>query len=205
MAAGWIYALTNTAFPHLVKIGKTTTSPGQRASELNATGVPDLFEVAFSALSPDVDRHEVEVHRALEHSRYRNDREFFAIEVEQAVNVIRLVCGASDAETVLALKVELDLVRDSVQKLATEVLALRPLVQQLDSERKISRSLAEQLEVERKRATHQRNVNDVHRKMLDELRGRESELVAQLNALNLEIVSGRELLAQTHVGGKGST
>ena len=45
---GYVYILTNPSMPGLVKVGKTTTTPNQRMSELHSTGVPTPFELEFS-------------------------------------------------------------------------------------------------------------------------------------------------------------
>lgn len=45
----FVYVLTNPSMPGLVKVGKTTTSPGQRMAELHTTGVPTAFELEFCA------------------------------------------------------------------------------------------------------------------------------------------------------------
>ena len=47
-AGGWVYALINRSYDGLVKIGKTTRHPSERAEELSsASGVPTPFTVAF--------------------------------------------------------------------------------------------------------------------------------------------------------------
>src|SRR5690349_20858223 len=47
-AGGFDYVLTSEAHPHLLKIGFTTRSPAERALELDATGSPHPFKVAFA-------------------------------------------------------------------------------------------------------------------------------------------------------------
>jgi hypothetical protein len=99
MTAGYIYVLRNDAFPHLLKIGKTTRSPEQRAAELTSSGVPLPFRVVFSWEVRDVHLAERHVHQSLSHFRVNNDREFFAISPEDAERLIRAVLGCSPKQT----------------------------------------------------------------------------------------------------------
>ena len=85
---GYVYILVNPAFTGYAKIGKTTNDPAIRAKELSSsTGVPVPYAVAWDAVVSD--RHYVErlVHRRLAHARARNDREFFAVPLREAVSV----------------------------------------------------------------------------------------------------------------------
>ncbi len=90
MKSGYIYVLTNEAFPGFLKIGRTKKAPESRAKELSTTGVPSSFEVAYSTLVDDVDVLEVLVHKALELKgvRYNSRREFFEMSVSEAVSLI---------------------------------------------------------------------------------------------------------------------
>jgi hypothetical protein len=86
---GYVYILVNPAFPRYVKIGKTTKDPEIRARELSSrTGIPAPYGVAWDALVNNC--HEVErlVHQRLAHARARNDREFFAIPLREAVSIL---------------------------------------------------------------------------------------------------------------------
>ena len=87
--AGYVYILVNPAFPRYVKIGKTTKDPETRARELSSgTGIPAPYGVAWDAFVSNC--HEVErlIHKRLAHARARNDREFFAISLREAVSVL---------------------------------------------------------------------------------------------------------------------
>ena len=93
MARGFVYVLTNTGMPSLIKVGFSTRAPEERASELSTTGVPFPFKVAFSAEVDDPSQVEAEVHAQLSEHRASENREFFRLSVEQAIAVIENICG----------------------------------------------------------------------------------------------------------------
>lgn len=72
----------------LVKIGKTTTSPTRRMSELHSTGVPTPFELEFAAEVPDCHVGERAAHDALDRYRVSSNREFFKVPVMVALREI---------------------------------------------------------------------------------------------------------------------
>jgi len=88
MSVGYIYVLSNSAMPGLIKIGFTNRDVKERAQELSAaTGVPTLFEVEYHCLTRNVENVEVEVHKRL--SKYQQPgKEFFSISLVQAVDII---------------------------------------------------------------------------------------------------------------------
>lgn len=89
-SAGFLYALLNPSMPGLVKIGRTTRSPSERAAELSApTGVATPFVVVYEAYFEDCDKAESYVHALLEVAGTRSaNREFFRISSTEAVNAI---------------------------------------------------------------------------------------------------------------------
>ena len=102
MPHGYIYVLTNPAMPGVVKIGRTDRDPRDRARELRTTGVPSPFEVAHSCLVDDSVSFEAQIHHLLAASGARplRDREFFAISVDQAVELIQTLAGESAPSSV---------------------------------------------------------------------------------------------------------
>ena len=89
MDVGYIYVLTNSAMPGLVKIGRST-DVNRRVKELSvATGVPDAFVVELFHLTAAVSEVESLVHDALNEHRYKENREFFAISPSKAISTIR--------------------------------------------------------------------------------------------------------------------
>ena len=72
----------------LIKIGKTTTSPDKRMSELHSTGVPMPFVLEFSAEVEDCTASERAAHLALQEYRVSKSREFFRTSVRNALLAI---------------------------------------------------------------------------------------------------------------------
>lgn len=90
MNPGHIYILQNPSFPEdLLKIGKTTRTPIERAKELSSnSGVPTEFNVVFDIFTPDCNISEKEVHEELKKYRVTTNREFFKLAIDTAKEVI---------------------------------------------------------------------------------------------------------------------
>ena len=76
---------------NLIKIGKTSREPEERAKELSsATGVPTPFIVAYDAHFHDCTQAENYIHKKLEEQGYRlsNNREFFHAPLKEVISVI---------------------------------------------------------------------------------------------------------------------
>lgn len=87
-----VYVLTNPAMPSIVKIGKTTQLEVEsRMKQLYGTGVPVPFECAFACQVKDATEVEKALHIAFGNNRINPNREFFSIEPEQAIAVLRLL------------------------------------------------------------------------------------------------------------------
>jgi hypothetical protein len=96
---GFLYVLANSAMPGVVKVGKTTRSPVERASELSgATGLPTPFIVVYEQLFQDCSAAESFVHVYLARQGYRvaDNRDFFNAPVNLVVKAISLAPGAMD-------------------------------------------------------------------------------------------------------------
>jgi hypothetical protein len=91
--AGYVYILTNESYrANYLKIGLTTHDPRTRASEISSpTGVATPFAVAFCEAVPDCHEAEKLVHRMLAKHRVNSDREFFEVELDQAIEVVRSI------------------------------------------------------------------------------------------------------------------
>ncbi len=89
---GYVYILTNPAIPEFVKIGKTTLDPYVRAKQLSApTGVPAPYGVAWTAFVADCDMVERMAHTQLQSTRLRNNKEFFRLPVQAAIDAVRRI------------------------------------------------------------------------------------------------------------------
>ena len=87
-----IYVLTNPAMPGLVKIGKTTQQEvDERMKQLYGTGVPVPFDCAFACQVKDAHEVEKALHFAFGNMRVNPNREFFRIETERVVAVLKLL------------------------------------------------------------------------------------------------------------------
>lgn len=100
--SGHVYVLLNPAFPDLVKIGRTTVSPRERAKQLSGpSGVPTAFMVVYEEYVADCVTLEQLVHRALRPCRVNDRREFYRIEASEAIRTVqrekRRLCGDSSA------------------------------------------------------------------------------------------------------------
>jgi len=93
---GWLYILRNPAFRNdLLKIGKTSRYPTERAEELGRrTGLPDGFQLLHYIHVSDHHLAELYAHQLLARERYRPDREFFEVSLKQAVTVFDQVAEA---------------------------------------------------------------------------------------------------------------
>lgn len=88
MEYGIVYLLTNPVMPGLVKIGMTTQEDiDKRMKELYTTGVPVPFECQFACKVKKGDCAKIEkaLHTAFAPQRINANREFFRIQVEQAI------------------------------------------------------------------------------------------------------------------------
>lgn len=88
---GWLYVLINPSMPDLVKIGKTTRTPEERAAEISkGTGVPTPFVVAYKSFVNDCSKGEAFIHTYFEKNGHRinSNREFFDISITDAINAI---------------------------------------------------------------------------------------------------------------------
>ncbi|WP_410875123.1 GIY-YIG nuclease family protein [Nocardia sp. A7] len=88
LTTGFVYVLTNSRMPGLVKIGKTDRLIGDRARELFTTGVPVAFDVEFGLTTSHPKDVEDTAHSLLAAQRLPR-REFFEVPVDQAVDAVR--------------------------------------------------------------------------------------------------------------------
>ncbi len=90
MSEGWVYVLINpTLQRNLLKIGKTTKKPEERAKELSSSsGMPMEYYVAYDVCVSDCDMAEKLIHKKLERYRFKRNREFFHLPLRQAIPIM---------------------------------------------------------------------------------------------------------------------
>ena len=87
-----VYVLTNPAMPGFVKIGMTQVEEvGLRLSQLYTTGVPFPFDLAYACRVRNAAEVERALHIAFGPNRVNPKREFFKIEPEQAIAILKLL------------------------------------------------------------------------------------------------------------------
>ncbi len=90
---GWVYVMSNVAFPIGVKIGYTLKDTELRAQELSHTGVPAKWVVDYEAYVTNQRDIEQQVHKKLKKILY--NKEFFECTAEEAVAAIKEIAGKS--------------------------------------------------------------------------------------------------------------
>ncbi len=92
MVNGSIYIMRNSSFreENMLKIGRTTRTAKRRAKELYTTGLPVAFDVVYEEDVSDCVLAEKLIHEKLKHYRYKKQREFFILPLNQAVYVMLL-------------------------------------------------------------------------------------------------------------------
>ncbi|WP_084474722.1 GIY-YIG nuclease family protein [Deinococcus pimensis] len=83
---GYIYVLSNPAFPGVLKIGKTRNDPFDRARQLHSTGVPVPFRVEAAVRVMDMSLVERELHAHFHDTRLSNNREFFRADLKEVLS-----------------------------------------------------------------------------------------------------------------------
>ncbi len=103
---GYVYILTNPSFREdWVKIGKSSRPVDVRSKELDNTAVPLPFEIYATMKTVKFNEVEKVVHKTIDRLtdlRIRQNREFFNIEPQRALDILRdLATTIDDAEVLL--------------------------------------------------------------------------------------------------------
>lgn len=98
MSAGFIYIASNTALKDgLLKIGLTKSRPESRLDSLSkSTSIPDYFHLEYSKKVSDVNAAEIRMHMLLEKFRHRKEKEFFAVNLNSAIQLIEWISNYLD-------------------------------------------------------------------------------------------------------------
>jgi hypothetical protein len=87
-----VYVLTNPAMPGIVKIGRTTQEDiNSRMIQLYTTGVPVPFTLEFACRVENNNEVEFALHTAFGPYRVNPKREFFRIDPDQAIAILKLL------------------------------------------------------------------------------------------------------------------
>ncbi len=115
-----VYVLSNSAMPGILKIGKTTKADVTlRMNQLYTTGVPVPFECAYAAEVDDSTEVESALHIAFGPSRINPKREFFKLDAEQAIAILKIL-GQKDVTPQVSESLNADVTqaeKDSGKKL----------------------------------------------------------------------------------------
>jgi hypothetical protein len=92
-----VYILESISMPEMVKIGYTKNDPGERANQLSkSTGVPTPFNVVYSYNCFNGERIEKAVHKHFRKQRVNSQREFFYVDVDEAIKIIESIGAKLD-------------------------------------------------------------------------------------------------------------
>jgi len=89
---GYIYILTNPSMPWIIKIG-ITKKLKKRLKALDTTVVPTPFTLYYAIKIEDYERREKLIHQGYDRDRIRPNREFFTLEPENAVAMLKALWG----------------------------------------------------------------------------------------------------------------
>ena len=117
---GIVYVLTNPAMPGLVKIGQTGNEIANRLRELNTTGVPFPFDCLYACEVSDCEQVEDALHEAFYPYRVNPKREFFEIDPDQAIAILRLLEGGKGKDITPAVSAEIDKTVSALEKDASK-------------------------------------------------------------------------------------
>jgi hypothetical protein len=92
MTKGSIYIMENPSFKeNMLKIGRTEGEPQRRAKKLFTTGVPDKFTISYEEDVSDCILAEKLIHKKLKKFRYKKNREFFVLPLQEAISQVQEV------------------------------------------------------------------------------------------------------------------
>jgi len=86
-----VYILTNPSMPDLIKIGRTNSLDDRVRSLSTHSGIPVPFEVFYACEVPDSLKVEKHLHDAFGDHRVNPKREFFRLNPERVLSVLKLV------------------------------------------------------------------------------------------------------------------
>jgi hypothetical protein len=110
---GYVYVLSNDAYPNIYKIGSTYGLPEERAEELTGTGHLTPFKVVGKIKIKSAEYYEKVIHKLLDEYRVKQGREFFKLDLGKIKECLEQVSEISrkgeDKITLSELKKEIRL------------------------------------------------------------------------------------------------
>lgn len=93
---GYVYVLSNEAYPDIYKIGSTYGLPEERAEELTGTGHLTPFKVVGKIKVQSAEYYEKSIHKLLNKFRVKQGREFFKLELSKIKECLKQVSNISE-------------------------------------------------------------------------------------------------------------
>ena len=86
---GYVYVLSNKAYPNIYKIGSTYGNAEERAEELTGTGHLMPFKVETKIKIKSAEYYEKKIHSILNSYRVKQNREFFEINLDNIKSCLK--------------------------------------------------------------------------------------------------------------------
>ena len=93
---GYVYVLSNEAYPNTYKIGSTYGLPEDRAEELTGTGHLTPFKVVGKIKVQSAEYYEKSIHKLLNKFRVKKGREFFKLDLPKIKECLKQVSNISE-------------------------------------------------------------------------------------------------------------
>lgn len=93
---GYVYVLSNEAYPNIYKIGSTYGLPEERAEELTGTGHLTPFKVVGKIKIQSAEYYEKSIHKLLNKFRVKQGREFFKLDLIKIKECLKQVSSISE-------------------------------------------------------------------------------------------------------------
>ena len=110
---GFVYVMSNKAYPGIYKIGSTYGDPEERAEELTGTGHLHPFKVEMSYEMKDAEYYEKSIHKILEKNRVNKNREFFDIDI---IHLKEILIKLSDKVSGTDNRIKIDEIRKLINE-----------------------------------------------------------------------------------------
>tara|TARA_A100001011_G_scaffold354912_1_gene397735 strand:+ start:212 stop:961 length:750 start_codon:yes stop_codon:yes gene_type:complete len=93
---GYLYVLSNKAYPNIYKIGSTYNDVDERAEELTGTGHLMPFKVEAQIQIKSAEYYEKKIHSILSSYRVKQNREFFEIDLDKVKSCLNDLSRITD-------------------------------------------------------------------------------------------------------------